>query len=180
MPDQQRQNAETHHQESDEHSGASDLDAADVERLVRIGGVAESPDESRRDDGGDARAQDFFEERNRERARHELFAQRGKKAGEEHRDPRKGGVEHVVVRHLGRRPRSEEHTSELQSPMYLVCRLLLEKKKKSMLFKMNHDHTIKTTNFATPLEREAQPTNSHTSSYTPLSPPMLCVIVTTT
>src|SRR5437879_10684483 len=27
-----------------------------------------------------------------------------------------------------RRTRSEEHTSELQSPMYLVCRLLLEKK----------------------------------------------------
>src|SRR5436189_2587652 len=26
------------------------------------------------------------------------------------------------------RVRSEEHTSELQSPMYLVCRLLLEKK----------------------------------------------------
>src|SRR5437762_9748594 len=26
--------------------------------------------------------------------------------------------------------RSEEHTSELQLPMYLVCRLLLEKKKK--------------------------------------------------
>src|SRR6202023_2322103 len=25
--------------------------------------------------------------------------------------------------------RSEDHTSELQSPMYLVCRLLLEKKK---------------------------------------------------
>src|SRR3712207_8115755 len=29
------------------------------------------------------------------------------------------------------RPRSEEHTSELQSRQYLVCRLLLEKKKKS-------------------------------------------------
>src|SRR5437764_8890030 len=29
--------------------------------------------------------------------------------------------------------RSEEHTSELQSPMYLVCRLLLEKKKKQKL-----------------------------------------------
>src|ERR1017187_6925949 len=27
-----------------------------------------------------------------------------------------------------RSPRSEEHTSELQSPMYFVCRLLLEKK----------------------------------------------------
>src|SRR5947209_15181080 len=29
-----------------------------------------------------------------------------------------------------RQPRSEEHTSELQSRQYLVCRLLLEKKKK--------------------------------------------------
>src|SRR3712207_7890064 len=29
----------------------------------------------------------------------------------------------------GRRLRSEEHTSELQSRQYLVCRLLLEKKK---------------------------------------------------
>src|SRR5437762_10398633 len=36
----------------------------------------------------------------------------------------------LVVLHLyvKIRPRSEEHTSELQSPMYLVCRLLLEKK----------------------------------------------------
>src|SRR3712207_9074711 len=32
----------------------------------------------------------------------------------------------------GSRPRSEEHTSELQSRQYLVCRLLLEKKKKNM------------------------------------------------
>src|SRR5437879_10585087 len=31
--------------------------------------------------------------------------------------------------HARRSSRSEEHTSELQSPMYLVCRLLLEKKK---------------------------------------------------
>src|SRR3712207_8771118 len=35
----------------------------------------------------------------------------------------------------GRTYRSEEHTSELQSRQYLVCRLLLEKKKK-------HDHTV--------------------------------------
>src|SRR2546425_7077329 len=34
--------------------------------------------------------------------------------------------------------RSEEHTSELQSLAYLVCRLLLEKKKK----KHNHNKTI--------------------------------------
>src|SRR5256885_10124853 len=31
------------------------------------------------------------------------------------------------------RPRSEEHTSELQSPCNLVCRLLLEKKKKKII-----------------------------------------------
>src|SRR3712207_7734270 len=31
---------------------------------------------------------------------------------------------------LAASPRSEEHTSELQSRQYLVCRLLLEKKKK--------------------------------------------------
>src|SRR5690348_1326095 len=31
---------------------------------------------------------------------------------------------------IARRYRSEEHTSELQSPVHLVCRLLLEKKKK--------------------------------------------------
>src|SRR5437764_8607600 len=50
------------------------------------------------------------------------------------------------------RQRSEEHTSELQSPMYLVCRLLLEKKKKKKKHKQrqkrshnqqNKQHAIK-------------------------------------
>src|SRR3712207_7100403 len=36
--------------------------------------------------------------------------------------------------------RSEEHTSELQSRQYLVCRLLLEKKKKSR--NVNISHTL--------------------------------------
>src|SRR6266487_897370 len=35
--------------------------------------------------------------------------------------------------HEAVRRRSEEHTSELQSPVHLVCRLLLEKKKYSRL-----------------------------------------------
>src|SRR5690348_17578914 len=35
--------------------------------------------------------------------------------------------------------RSEEHTSELQSPVHLVCRLLLEKKKKKK--KLTHKKT---------------------------------------
>src|SRR3712207_7610995 len=34
-----------------------------------------------------------------------------------------------------RQTRSEEHTSELQSRQYLVCRLLLEKKKKTNTYK---------------------------------------------
>src|SRR2546422_2633583 len=37
----------------------------------------------------------------------------------------------AVLRHV--RGRSEEHTSELQSRLHLVCRLLLEKKKKKTL-----------------------------------------------
>src|SRR3712207_8932741 len=39
-----------------------------------------------------------------------------------------GRREHDPHHHVGR---SEEHTSELQSRQYLVCRLLLEKKKKT-------------------------------------------------
>src|SRR5437762_553536 len=35
---------------------------------------------------------------------------------------------------MGTRGRSEEHTSELQSPMYLVCRLLLEMLPLSLIF----------------------------------------------
>src|SRR3712207_9544719 len=38
-------------------------------------------------------------------------------------------VEGDVAGRAGRAGRSEEHTSELQSRQYLVCRLLLEKKK---------------------------------------------------
>src|SRR5438876_6429480 len=34
---------------------------------------------------------------------------------------------------LGPKNRSEEHTSELQSPVHLVCRLLLEKKKLELI-----------------------------------------------
>src|SRR3712207_7069152 len=35
---------------------------------------------------------------------------------------------------VGRQDRSEEHTSELQSRQYLVCRLLLEKKNLNLFF----------------------------------------------
>src|SRR5690348_18013336 len=40
----------------------------------------------------------------------------------------------------GEARRSEEHTSELQSPVHLVCRLLLEKKKKKQKYTHNVNH----------------------------------------
>src|SRR5947209_17024067 len=43
---------------------------------------------------------------------------------------RTAGKPHLRRPATGDRTRSEEHTSELQSRQYLVCRLLLEKKKK--------------------------------------------------
>src|SRR3712207_7951670 len=38
--------------------------------------------------------------------------------------------------------RSEEHTSELQSRQYLVCRLLLEKKKNNSTLNTNRHHDL--------------------------------------
>src|SRR5258708_24518876 len=42
----------------------------------------------------------------------------------------KAAKKHILPKNKA--ARSEEHTSELQSPDHLVCRLLLEKKKKTM------------------------------------------------
>src|SRR5215208_6919321 len=46
----------------------------------------------------------------------------------------------------GRGTRSEEHTSELQSRGHLVCRLLLEKKKKTNITTLHAKKTKKTNN----------------------------------
>src|SRR2546426_5913806 len=52
---------------------------------------------------------------------------------------REGLVVEVHADHAARGDaRSEEHTSELQSPCNLVCRLLLEKKKKKQRSRTNH------------------------------------------
>src|SRR5438552_10120966 len=60
------------------------------------------------------------------------LAARGALRGHAHaaEDPRGDGDLRRARRPRRREPRSEEHTSELQSPDHLVCRLLLEKKKK--------------------------------------------------
>src|SRR5437762_4801540 len=54
-------------------------------------------------------------------------------------DAAKNAIYALMIKHPGNKSyldalslmRSEEHTSELQSPMYLVCRLLLEKKNRT-------------------------------------------------
>src|SRR2546430_12218871 len=63
-------------------------------------------------------------------------SQRGPAGGHRQRRPhaRRGQGEHRPIRPRPRRSeRSEEHTSELQSQSNLVCRLLLEKKKITLL-----------------------------------------------
>src|SRR5258708_24961035 len=52
-----------------------------------------------------------------------LFRSRGLRADRQARRDTGGSFVRAAA------PRSEEHTSELQSPDHLVCRLLLEKKK---------------------------------------------------
>src|SRR2546425_7408430 len=74
-----------------------------------------------------------------------LFQVAARHAADDHREPEPAEPAEVLVeeqpgeqraddgldrRGDGRGGRSEEHTSELQSLAYLVCRLLLEKKKK--------------------------------------------------
>src|SRR2546427_8713998 len=58
---------------------------------------------------------------------------------EQHRDGRHVGVPFDERRHRAE-ARSEEHTSELQSQSNLVCRLLLEKKKKQETYHTRAAH----------------------------------------
>src|SRR3712207_9119355 len=59
--------------------------------------------------------------------------------GDRHADRLRAGQRRRQVDD-GQAGRSEEHTSELQSRQYLVCRLLLEKKKKNQIvFKSSAD-----------------------------------------
>src|SRR5258708_8330448 len=54
--------------------------------------------------------------------------------GRSHRQLMPPGARNLLIcEQIRRFRRSEEHTSELQSPDHLVCRLLLEKKKKHNL-----------------------------------------------
>src|SRR5258708_25975935 len=69
------------------------------------------------------------------------FIRPGRSAPELQRVPdlRAGGIHQLLDRRgpVRRRHRSEEHTSELQSPDHLVSRLLLEQK--NAFFKLDHN-----------------------------------------
>src|SRR3712207_8709124 len=55
----------------------------------------------------------------------------------------------LALLHLLPAVRSEEHTSELQSRQYLVCRLLLEKKKNSRYLHLHHNYSTGTHSLCT-------------------------------
>src|SRR3712207_7784379 len=73
-----------------------------------------------------------------ERVDHEQYRiERAVEVGVREHDHRVLAAE-LEMHALQRRRRSEEHTSELQSRQYLVCRLLLEKKKDTTLSSITH------------------------------------------
>src|SRR5258708_8802904 len=66
-----------------------------------------------------------------------LFRSRHRNSIARNRIPLSRSLRLRIVSWTGRRKRSEEHTSELQSPDHLVCRLLLEKKKTKIITRQN-------------------------------------------
>src|SRR3712207_7165950 len=64
----------------------------------------------------------------------DLLAGRGRRLSQADRARRKPAAPSAQPPTPGDSDRSEEHTSELQSRQYLVCRLLLEKKKTNPVF----------------------------------------------
>src|SRR5437016_11455522 len=63
-------------------------------------------------------------------------------------------------RYFNSQPRSEEHTSELQSLTNLVCRLLLEKKKKNKTKTKNCNNKSTHSNTTTTLTTQPSPTET--------------------
>src|SRR5690625_6522927 len=81
-------------------------------------------------------ADDYMKERNVENERSYTYPLTGERTHDEVKDRI---VAVMVNNHEHARPRSEEHTSELQSRGQLVCRLLLEKKKE---YRYGHDSVL--------------------------------------
>src|SRR5437879_7993003 len=70
------------------------------------------------------------------------------------------GARQLFNRHPLLHLRSEEHTSELQSPMYLVCRLLLEKKTDHKLMELHAKRRPQQERADASRSQDRQPTNA--------------------
>src|SRR5256885_11675769 len=83
-----------------------------------------------------------------------LFRSRAAGAQGGRSDPRDGEPRSAAREaHRAHAQRSEEHTSELQSPCNLVCRLLLEKKKKTKHEKRHDSPLTRTITYTTMTNR---------------------------
>src|SRR5258708_24753199 len=71
-----------------------------------------------------------------------LFRSPVEKSADSARNRQARAIASGVPRRLSKVARSEEHTSELQSPDHLVCRLLLEKKKTNWTISVTCTRTI--------------------------------------
>src|SRR2546425_7016526 len=85
------------------------------------------------------KARAWFREEFRPRTTQDvLVAYRGKRSAYYRMVTTYWGMAATLVLHGAIDERSEEHTSELQSLAYLVCRLLLEKKKQTQAYDTGH------------------------------------------
>ena len=107
VPDERRQNAPAQHDEAQGHAADADFHAADVERLLRISGVSEAPDEAREHHGRHGVTHQLAQERNGEHAEEKLFRDRRQEAAEQHEQPGESRIEQVAVRDIGGRPCAE-------------------------------------------------------------------------
>src|SRR5690348_11060950 len=126
-----------HHAEQGEHEQDRERGLKTEPAAPELTRGAEERDHEQEQDHDRARVHDYLDRED------ELRAQQQEHHGEgEHHDHQaEHGADGLVEgddadaahdRHR-REERSEEHTSELQSPVHIVCRLLLEKKKKKTL-----------------------------------------------
>ena len=107
VPDQRGQDSEAEHDDAERHAADTHFHAANVERLLRIAGVTEAPDETGQDDGDDHAAGQLRKKGMANMRKQELFGDGGQEAAEEDERPREPGIEQIGVRDVGRRPGAE-------------------------------------------------------------------------
>ncbi len=117
VPYQRGQNSPTQHDGAQHDSADPYFQPANVKRLLRIGGVAKAPNESRENQGRNHRAHQVPQERDGEHTEEEFFRDRRQETAKQHERPRKARVQQVGVRHIRRRPGSETVGQHVESDL---------------------------------------------------------------